>query len=168
MGTLFLALSSVGIGATCIGLYSYYTSLRIFPASIRTELRSALRCKVRQDYVNSHRSFGLAWENATAPELQQELGLMKITGIAISWAEMLEEAAGRADSGSISNAHGEAYSVLEQGYNWARKHLSEDGGRNATEAERMRVVAMAVKLAELGEGYEDLEDESEKQLTWAV
>ena len=168
VGILFLALSIIGLGTTSLGLYSHYSSVRTFPTSIRTELRSALRCKVSQDYRNSNKFFRQAWEKATSPELAQELGLLKITGIAISWAEMLEEASRRSDSGSVTNALGEAYSVLEQAYSWARNHLNEDGGRHAKEVERMRVVAMAVKLAEMGEGDKNYEQDSEKQLTWAV
>lgn len=168
VGTLFLALSILGIGATSVGLYNYYTSLKTFPPELRKDLRGALRCKARQDYRASHKFFRQAWERILAdPELEQSLGLLKITGIAIAWSEMLEEASRRADQGLVTDAASEAYDALLQGYNWARGYLRQNPA-SVTNEERMRAVGMAVKLANLAEGQDDLDKQSEEQLTWAV
>lgn len=168
VGTLFLALSILGIGATSIGLYNYYTSLKTFPPELRKDLRGALRCKARQDYRAAHKFFLQAWERIMAdPELEQSLGLLKVTGVAIAWSEMLEEASRRADQGSVTDAASEAYSALLQGYDWARGCLRQNPA-SVTNEERMRAVSMAVKLANLAEGQDDLDKQSEEQLTWAV
>lgn len=161
---MFLALSILGLGATSVGLYTYYKSLKTFPPEIRTELRSALRCKARQDYVSSHKFFQKAWEKAL--EMSDTLGILKITGIAAAWAEMLEEASARADEGGVRNAQGEAYAVLLDAFDWARTQLKSvpDGLVN----ERMRAVSIAVKLAGLAEGQPELDGQTEEQLTWAV
>lgn len=168
VGTLFLALSVLGIGATSVGLYNYYTSLKTFPPELRKDLRGALRCKARQDYRAAHKFFLQAWDRImTDPELEQSLGLLKITGIAIAWSEMLEEASRRADQGSVTDAASEAYGALLQGYDYARGFLRQHAA-TATNEERMRAVSMAVKLANLAEGQDDLDKQSEEQLTWAV
>lgn len=165
---MFLALSVLGIGATSIGLYNYYTSLKTFPPELRKDLRGALRCKARQDYRAAHKFFQQAWDRIMAdPELEQGLGLLKVTGIAIAWSEMLEEASRRADQGSVTDASSEAYSALLQGYTWAKNYLSQNPA-SVTNEERMRAVSMAVKLANLAEGQADLDNQSEEQLTWAV
>lgn len=166
VGTLFLALSILGLGATSVGLYNYFTSLKTFPEAVRTELRSALRCKARGDYRASDKFYRVAWEKALAlqDDAEADLSLLKITGIGIAWAEMLEETGRRADN-EIPNARGESYSVLLQTFDWARKRLQEQRG---TVEERMRAVAMAVKMASLVEGQNEFEQQSEKQLTWAV
>ena len=168
MGTLFLALSILGIGATSIGLYDYFTSLQTWPKELRTELRAALRSKSRQDYVHAHKNFRKAWEKALSPEFVDQLGLLKITGIGIAWAEMLEEAARRADEGSITNARTEAYEVLAETFNWARDKLNADTNGVATPQQRLRGVAIAVKLADMAEGQRELDSQTEEQLTWAV
>jgi hypothetical protein len=158
----------LGVGATSVGLYDYYTSLKTFPPELRTDLRGALRCKARQDYRGSHKMFRQAWERIMSnPDLENSLGLLKVTGIAIAWAEMLEEAERRADQGSVTDAAGEAYEALQQGYQWGRKVLQSNPA-SVTNEERMRVVAMAVKLGNMGEGQESLDKQSEEQLTWAV
>lgn len=168
VGTLFLALSILGVGATSLGLYNYYTSLKTFPPELRKELRGALRCKARQDYRASHKFFQQAWDRILAdPELEGGLGLLKITGIAIAWCEMLEEASRRADQGAITDAASETYSALLQGYKWGKDYLAKNPA-SVTNEERMRVVSMAVKLANLAEGEAPLEKQTEEQLTWAV
>lgn len=164
VGTLFLALSILGLGATSIGLYNYYNSLKTFPAELRKELRAALRCKARHDYVFANKNFATAWEKATTTFADQ-LGLLKITGIGIAWSEMLEEAGRRADQGGLSDSAVQAYDVLQETYNWARQHVDDT---RATEEQRMRVVSMAVKLAELADGQPGLDTQTEQQLTWAV
>lgn len=168
IGTLFVALSILGIGATSLGLYNYYTSLKTFPPEIRKDLRGALRCKARQDYQTSHKFFQQAWDRIMEdPELERNLGILKITGIAIAWSEMLEEASRRADQGSVPDAASETYSALLQGYNWAKEQIARSAA-SVTNDERMRVVSMAVKLANLAEGEAHLDKQSEEQLTWAV
>jgi len=168
VGTLFLALTIIGVGATSVGLYSYYSSFKTFPKEIRSELRSALRCKVRHDYVFSDQFFTKAWDKAI--EMQDQLGLLKVTGIAISWAEMLEEAARRADNGDLEDPANKAYGVILDAYDWARLQLLESkaAATDGYETERMRAVSMAVKLAQMAENQKELEGQTEEQLTYAV
>ena len=98
--------------------------------------------------------------------MSDTLGILKITGIAAAWAEMLEEASVRPDEGGVRNAQGEAYAVLLDAFDWARSQLKSvpDGLVN----ERMRAVSIAVKLAGLAEGQPELDGQTEEQLTWAV
>lgn len=167
VGTLFLALSMLGIGATSLGLYNYYNSLKTFPPEVRKDLRAALRCKARKDYAGSQNAFHQAWERITSDNhLENKLGLLKVTGISIAWAEMLEEASRRPDQGLIPDAWKESYDVLSLGYRWARDRLESVPA--ASNEERMRTVSMAVKLGTMAENKADLETESERQLTWAV
>lgn len=176
VGTLFLALSILGIGATSVGLYTHYTSLATWPAQIRPDLRSALRCKLSQDYVSSHNFFAQAWEKATSEAFADKLGILKISGIGIAWAEMLEEAGLRIDEGGIPDASSEAYSVLTNTYDWTRERIDSSKAmmsQNASspqvsEAERVRATNIAVKLASMAEGQPHLEKQTEAQLTWAV
>jgi hypothetical protein len=128
-----------------------------------------LRCKARQDYTSSHKFFGQAWTKILDNEggVTDQLDILKITGIAVSWSEMLDEAARRADGGSLQNPSDLAYNVLKDGYEYGRDYVAANE-TTATAKERLRAVAMAVKLSELAEGSLELEDQTEQQLTWAV
>lgn len=164
VGGLFLALSILGIGVTSVGLYNYYTSVKAFPPELRKELRSALRCRTRRDYVSSHRYFEVAWNKAL--ELQDSLGILKVTGIAAKWAEMLEEAEQQPDQGGLSNCRGQAYTILNDAFEWSKKTVESNTTPHPQDA--MRVVSLAIKLSELAEDQAELEEQSEEQLTWAV
>ena len=164
VGTLFLALSILGIGATSVGLYQYYTSFNTWPPEIRVDLRSALRCKARQDYVSSHKFFREIWTKATSPDLVDKLGTMKVSGLGIAWAEMLEEAARRPDEGGVTDAASEAYAVLTDTFDWTKEHADVPGAN----AEKVRAVQIAVRLSAMAEGQPQLEGQTEKQLSWAV
>lgn len=165
VGSLFLALSILGIGATSLGLYNFYTSVKTFPPEIRQDLRSALRCKNSQDYASSHKFYNQAWEKATSPAFIDELGILKVTGIGISWAEMLEEAGRRPDDGGVADASNEAYAVLTETFNWAKDHMNLLQG---SEVDRMRAVSIAVKLSEMADGQPHLDKQTEEQLSYAV
>lgn len=160
----------MGLGATSVGLYNYYTSLKTFPEAIRTELRSALRCKASQDYVNANKFFGKAWDKIieNTDGVTDKLDLLKITGVAVSWSEMLEEAGRRLDEGGLPDPLDMAYTVLCEGYDYSRNYIQGRSSAQITIPERLRVVALAVKLSELAEGQPNLEDATEQQLTWAV
>lgn len=124
-----------------------------------------MRCKASQDYVSAHKFFQQVWEKATNLEVASKLGVLKVSGLGIAWAEMLEEAGRRADEGSVPNASGEAYGVLTETYNWTRDNITADG---AVVTEKMRAIQIAKKLSEMAEGQSELDGQTEEQLTWAV
>ena len=124
--------------------------------------------KSRQDHRASHEFYTQAWERTLAdPSLKSRLGLLTIAGIAVAWSEMLEDASHRADRGALIDAASETYGTLLQIYDSAKDRLAKNPA-SVTNEVRIRVVSMAVKLANLAERDAQMEKQSEEQLTWAV
>ncbi|KAK4691640.1 hypothetical protein P7C70_g9307, partial [Phenoliferia sp. Uapishka_3] len=166
LGHLFIALAAVGLTATSIGLYNFYSTFTAFPNTsthpIRTLLRRALTASQTGDSSRSSEAFAKAYELAldlasTGSLGSREEALLKTTGVAIKWGGMWEAV------GQISRAR-EAY---ELAWREVVDATDEKEGKNGTEKEVMRGVAVALKIGDLWV-EENRDTEAESYYVWAV
>lgn len=158
IGTLFLGLAAVGLGATSIGLYSFYSSYTAYPNTtshpIRTLLRRALTAAGNGDQPRAATAFEAAYSLALDLESRGELDLMRTTGIAIRWGGMWEQV------GQISKAR-EAYELA-----WNEVVERTKTGA-ATTDEVLRGVAVALKIGDLWV-EEKVDSEAERYFVWSI
>ncbi|KXN89334.1 hypothetical protein AN958_05832 [Leucoagaricus sp. SymC.cos] len=128
----------------------------MWPTEVRGDLREALKAKYKEDLSTSAAYFQRAWETAKALSIEhfKSQPYLKTSGIAISLGEVLE--------GDERNS--EAYNV----YADTLKQLQNAGIPTMTGPEKMRAVALAYKLGDLGTSLEKPKEEVEKWLTFAV
>ncbi|GAC72571.1 hypothetical protein PANT_7c00162 [Moesziomyces antarcticus T-34] len=162
IGTLFASLITLAVVVTGYGLYEYYTSFSAWPVSIRDDLRAALKARNRGDARRSENFFRKAL--ATARSIKGELneptptpkgqpaglkgeGMLKISGIAIALAALLE------GEGRVVDA----YDVLQDVWDEVMEtgmyaRVAEEKGEVArTDRDKMRAVQIAQKLGMLGQ-----------------
>lgn len=162
VGTLFTSLIALAVAVTGYGLYEYYTSFSAWPPSIRDDLRAALKARNRGDARRAESYFRKAL--ATARSIKGELNeptptrkgepkglegeaMLKISGIAIALAALLEQEGRVAD----------AYTVLEDVWEEVTRRgvyerVGEEKGEwKRGERDRMRAVQLAQKLGMLGQ-----------------
>ncbi|SAM77547.1 uncharacterized protein UBRO_01815 [Ustilago bromivora] len=163
VGTLFTSLVALAIAVTSYGLYEYYTSFSAWPVSIRDDLRAALKARNRGDTRRAESYFRKALSTARSikgelneptptpkgqPEGQRGEAMLKISGIAIALAALLE------NEGRV----GEAYEVLEDVWEEVMEQgkyssvvQNEKGEYKRGDRDRMRGVQLAQKLGLLGQ-----------------
>ncbi|KAJ1032694.1 hypothetical protein NDA16_000716 [Ustilago loliicola] len=163
VGTLFTSLIALAIAVTSYGLYEYYTFFSAWPVSIRDDLRAALKARNRGDARRAESYFRKALATARGikgelnepipipkgqPEGQRGEAMLKISGIAIALAALLE------NEGKVS----EAYEVLEDVWEevmergkYAGVVEREKGEWKRGDRDRMRGVQLAQKLGLLGQ-----------------
>ena len=162
VGTLFTSLVALAVAVTGYGLYEYYTSFSAWPASIRDDLRAALKARNRGDARRAESYFRKAL--ATARSIKGELNeatptpkgqpkglegeaMLKISGIAIALAALLE------GEGKVE----ESYEVLQDVFDEVmqqgkyEKVAEEKGEWKRSDRDRMRAVQIAQKLGLLGQ-----------------
>lgn len=163
VGTLFTSLIALAIAVTGYGLYEYYTSFSAWPVSIRDDLRAALKARNRGEARRAESYFRKALATARdikgelneptptpkgEPEGQRGEAMLKISGIAIALAALLE------NEGRVV----EAYEVLEDVWQevmekgeYAGVVEREKGEWKRGDRDRMRAVQLAQKLGMLGQ-----------------
>ncbi|KAG2139528.1 hypothetical protein BD769DRAFT_1350790 [Suillus cothurnatus] len=150
---LFTALLALGIGATGLGLYEFYTSFTLWPEQVRGDLRAGIKAKNQGDLSLSERYITRAFQTALSLPYQTFAPdpYLKLSGIASLLSEVASDRRSR-----------EALQItwdLGAGTpGWSSYTLSNE--------ERLRRVALAYKLGQLA-SERDLEEE-EKWLIWAV
>ncbi|EIW55029.1 uncharacterized protein TRAVEDRAFT_172666 [Trametes versicolor FP-101664 SS1] len=154
VSTLFGALMAVGVASTAYGVYQFYTTFTMWPPEVRGDLRAGIKAKHQGDLDLSVRYLHRAWQTAqslpisafaTEPHL-------KLSGVAVALAEALEG----------SNRPQEAYDI------YSAALLQLRAAKDLTGRERMRAVAIAHKLGEMAEIYQQGPEEAEPWLTFAV
>ncbi|KAI0631240.1 hypothetical protein C8Q77DRAFT_1061954 [Trametes polyzona] len=154
VSTLFTVLMAVGVASTAYGVYQFYTTFTMWPPEVRGDLRAGIKAKHQGDLDLSARYLKRAWDTAqtlplTAFSTQPHL---KLSGIAVALAEAYEG----------TNRPQEAYDI----YRTALVQLQ--AAKDLTGQERMRAVAIAHKLGEMAEVYQQGPEEAERWLTYAV
>ncbi|KAL1949009.1 hypothetical protein VTO73DRAFT_10815 [Trametes versicolor] len=154
VSTLFGVLMAVGVASTAYGVYQFYTTFTMWPPEVRGDLRAGIKAKHQGDLDLSVRYLHRAWQTAqslpisafaTEPHL-------KLSGVAVALAEALEG----------SNRPQEAYDI------YSAALLQLRAAKDLTGRERMRAVAIAHKLGEMAEIYQQGPEEAEPWLTFAV
>ncbi|KAI0052142.1 hypothetical protein FA95DRAFT_1553815 [Auriscalpium vulgare] len=153
--TVFYILLGVGTGSTAYGLYSFYTSFTLWPSELRQDLRAGIKAKHQGDFALSERFLRRAYETALSlpKESLAPQPYLKLSGISVLLGEVLES------NGRPKSAY-EAYSEC-------LAHLQSNWSALAGQ-EKMRAVAIAHKLGEMADTYQQGEEEEERWLTWAV
>ncbi|KAJ3560148.1 hypothetical protein NP233_g11025 [Leucocoprinus birnbaumii] len=153
---LFTALLVFGVAVTGYGLYDLYGTLTMWPTEVRGDLREALKAKYKTDLATSAAYFQRAWETCKSLPIDQfkSQPYLKTSGIAICLGEVLEG----------DDKKSEAYDI----YVDSLKQLQDAGIPTMSGPEKMRAVALAYKLGELGESLEKPKEDTEKWLTFAV
>ncbi|CDO74577.1 hypothetical protein BN946_scf184583.g4 [Trametes cinnabarina] len=154
VSTLFTVLMAVGVASTAYGVYQFYTTFTMWPPEVRADLRAGIKAKHQGDHDLSARYLQRAWETAqTLPHAAfKSEPHLKLSGIAVALAEELE----------ASNRPQEAYDI----YSTALAQLR--AAKDLSGRERMRAVAIAHKLGEMAEIYQQGSEEEEQWLTFAV
>lgn len=171
---LFTALLALGIGATGLGLYEFYTSFTLWPEQVRGDLRAGIKARNQGDLSLSERYITRAFQTALSLPYQTFAPdpYLKLSGIASLLSEVAldrrsrealqiawEIGAGPSEQHSpLPNAEKKSSAVVEGAPGWSSYTLSNE--------ERLRRVALAYKLGQLA-SERDLEEE-EKWLLWAV
>lgn len=162
VGTLFTSLIALAVAVTGYGLYEYYTSFSAWPPVIRDDLRAAIKARNRGDARRAESYFRKALATARGikgelneptptprgqPEGERGEAMLKISGIAIALAALLE------GEGKV----GEAYAVLEDVWDEIMQRSTyanvaeEKGEWRRGQRDRMRAVQIAQKLGMLGQ-----------------
>ncbi|KDQ58446.1 hypothetical protein JAAARDRAFT_176397 [Jaapia argillacea MUCL 33604] len=169
--------------------YEFFSSFNIWPSEVRSDLRAGIKAKHQGDLALSERFLRRALDTALSLPVNtfSPEPYLKISGIAISLAEVLES----------NNRPKEAYEVYENILSRLQKALvfgqelqsqrlhsgvrvssdteNEDVVKEGEEEElmltgpeRLRAISIASKLGEMAETYQQPLEEEEKWLTWAV
>ncbi|GAC97052.1 hypothetical protein PHSY_004636 [Pseudozyma hubeiensis SY62] len=162
VGTLFTSLIALAVAVTGYGLYEYYTSFSAWPVSIRDDLRAAIKARNRGDARRAETYFRKALATARgikaelneptptpkgAPKSEAGEAMLKISGIAIALAALLE------GEGQVE----ESYNVLEDVWEEVMErgkyvNVGEEKGEvKRSDRDRMRAVQIAQKLGMLGQ-----------------
>ncbi|KAI8972857.1 hypothetical protein BD414DRAFT_499603 [Trametes punicea] len=154
VSTLFTALIAVGVVSTAYGVYQFYTTFTMWPPEVRGDLRAGVKAKHQGDLDLSVRYLQRAWETAQKLPLSafSSEPHLKLSGIAVVLAEALE----------ATNRPQEAYEI----YSTALAQLQ--AAKDLSGRERMRAVAIAHKLGEMADIYQQGPEEEEQWLTYAV
>lgn len=171
---LFAALLALGIGATGLGLYEFYTSFTLWPEQVRGDLRAGIKARNQGDLSLSERYILRAFQTAVLLPYQTFAPdpYLKLSGIASLLSEVASDrhsrealrlawelGAGPSEQHPPLPDAEKKSSVVEEGApGWSSYTLSNE--------ERVRRVALAYKLGQLA-SERDL-DEEEKWLVWAV
>ncbi|KZV98096.1 hypothetical protein EXIGLDRAFT_728925 [Exidia glandulosa HHB12029] len=148
VGTVFVGLVTVGVLCTAYGIYDFYSLLTMWPPELRSDLRAAVKAKHNEDNTRAEAYFRKALKTAeTMPDSQ--LDLLKRTGISISLAEILPRS--------------QAYELLSSAH--ARMQRAET---QLSAQERVRALALAVRLAELAPKPADQEQWSTRAVEDAL
>ncbi|EKM58009.1 uncharacterized protein PHACADRAFT_88704 [Phanerochaete carnosa HHB-10118-sp] len=154
VGTIFTALILLGAASTAYGLYEFYTMFTIWPKEVRGDLRAGIKARSQEDLGLSERFLRRALD--TAHNLPLEAfgsdPYLKLSGIAIALAGVLED----------NNKPREAYDT----YVDSLTKLRQASGLSSQE--RLRAVAVAHKLGEMAETYQQPAIEEEQWLVYAV
>ncbi|KAI0370552.1 hypothetical protein BV20DRAFT_281681 [Pilatotrama ljubarskyi] len=145
---------AVGVASTAYGVYQFYTTFTMWPPEVRSDLRAGVKAKHQGDHDLSARYLQRAWDTAQTLPLSafSSEPHLKLSGIAVALAESLE----------ATNRPQEAYDI----YKTALMQLRAAKGLSGRE--RMRAVAIAHKLGEMAEIYQQGPEETEQWLTFAV
>ncbi|KAG2343138.1 hypothetical protein BDR05DRAFT_885146 [Suillus weaverae] len=171
---LFTALLALGVGATGLGLYEFYTSFTLWPEQVRGDLRAGIKARNQGDLYLSERYVTRAFQTALSLPYQTFAPepYLKLSGIASLLSEVASDrrsrealqitwelGAGPSEQHSpLPDAKKTSSAVVEGAPGWLSYTLSDE--------ERLRRVALAYKLGQLA-SERDL-DEEEKWLIWAV
>ncbi|GAA5875565.1 hypothetical protein JCM8547_007583 [Rhodosporidiobolus lusitaniae] len=173
IGHVFAGLALLGIGATSYGLYQFYQSFTAYPDTsthpVRSKLRAALRAASTQEYERSsvffQQAYQLAQDLFSTGQLAEsrEEALKRLTGIAVKWGGMWEEA------GEFGKAI-EAYDTGFQPVAALVDGFKKEGWASASAGETKRGASIAMKLGDLWVqvGGIEGEKEAERYYTWAV
>lgn len=171
---LFAALLALGIGATGLGLYEFYTSFTLWPEQVRGDLRAGIKARNQGDLSLSERYITRAFQTALSLPYQTFAPdpYLKLSGVASLLSEVASDrrsrealqivwelGAGPSEQHSpLPDAEKTSSAVVEGAPGWSSYTLSNE--------ERLRRVALAYKLGQLA-SERDV-DEEEKWLIWAV
>ncbi|KAG2156753.1 uncharacterized protein EDB93DRAFT_1125407 [Suillus bovinus] len=171
---LFTALLALGIGATSLGLYEFYTSFTLWPEQVRGDLRAGIKARNQGDLSLSERYITRAFQTALSLPYQTFAPdpYLKLSGIASLLSEVASERRSREalqivwelgagpseQHSSLPDAEKTPNDAVEGAPGWSSYTLRKE--------ERLRRVALAYKLGQLAS--ERNMDEEEKWLIWAV
>ncbi|KAH7905328.1 hypothetical protein BJ138DRAFT_1164970 [Hygrophoropsis aurantiaca] len=191
ISTLFAALFALGMTATAVGLYQFYSSFTIWPPELRADLRAGIKAKNQDDLSLAERFLTRAYRTALSlpPSKLAPDPYLKLSGIAALLTEVvtdkrraeyaLEHVTGHgaptlvsiSETGLATNAATIDPSQTSKATNSAADPAapveSEWVTYILTPQERLRRVAIACKVAELAHDREDSAHE-EKWLVRAV
>ncbi|KAI0828665.1 hypothetical protein BC628DRAFT_1316098 [Trametes gibbosa] len=154
VSTLFGVLMAVGVASTAYGVYQFYTTFTMWPPEVRGDLRAGIKAKHQGDLDLSARYLQRAWDTAQTLPLSafNYEPHLKLSGIAVSLAEAFEG----------TNRPQEAYDIYKTIL------LQLQAAKGLSNQERMRAIAIAHKLGEMAEVYQQDPEEAEQWLTYAV
>ncbi|KAG1745262.1 hypothetical protein EDB19DRAFT_1693509 [Suillus lakei] len=174
---LFTALLALGIGATGLGLYEFYTSFTLWPEQVRGDLRAGIKARNQGDLSLSERYITRAFQTALSLPYQTFAPdpYLKLSGITSLLSEVASDRRSREALQIVwelgagpSKQHSPLpdgpdpektpSAVVDEAPGWSSCTLSNE--------ERLRRVALAYKLGQLA-SERDV-DEEEKWLIWAV
>ncbi|GAA5970849.1 hypothetical protein JCM11641_004480 [Rhodosporidiobolus odoratus] len=173
VGHVFASLALLGIGATSYGLYQFYQTFTAYPDSsthpIRSKLRAALRAQSTGDFDRSssffQQAYSLAQDLFSTGQLapSREEALRRLTGIAVRWGGMWEEAGELGKAVEAYDTGFQPIAALADGY-------KSEGWAPANEGEVKRGAGIAMKLGDLWVrlGGTEGDKEAERYYTWAV
>ncbi|KZT23713.1 hypothetical protein NEOLEDRAFT_1136204 [Neolentinus lepideus HHB14362 ss-1] len=182
ISTVFTILLGVGIATTGCGIYQFYQTFTLWPPAVRGDLRAGIKAKNQGDLVLSERYLRRALETAQSLPLSDfsPEPYLKLSGIAVALAEVLE-ANGKPEE--AYKTYADALDRLKKAISYSEQlklqelassaPTSKDTPTHETELvltgpERLRAVAIACKLGEMADTYQQPETEEEQWLTWAV
>ncbi|KAI0298704.1 hypothetical protein B0F90DRAFT_1818571 [Multifurca ochricompacta] len=155
VGTIFLGLVGLGFISTMIGVYEFYSSFFTWPPEVRSDLRAGVKAKQQGNLALSRKLLTQALETALSlpPDLFSPSPYLKLSGIAITLGEVLEE----------DNQPKKAYET----YLTALEHL-QGHWSSLTSEEKLRAISIGQKLGEMVDVYQLGDEEEERWLTWSV
>lgn len=172
-GVLFVGLSALAVALTTYGVWEYFAAFRVWPKELREPLRAALKAKNRGKFGRSAKHFREALDVAHALDPARLGGdaLLKVTGIAIALADVLEQDNKAQEAALVYLAALDE--VLQRGA------YATETPVERTPQERMRAVSLAQKVGDLAvhgaavPPFEDGEarrttDPAEGYLSWSV
>ncbi|EPQ50123.1 hypothetical protein GLOTRDRAFT_82573 [Gloeophyllum trabeum ATCC 11539] len=163
ISTVFTILLGVGIATTGYGIYQFYQTFTLWPPEVRGDLRAGIKAKRNGDLVLAERYLHRALETAHSLPLSAfaHEPYLKLSGISIALAEVLEANSKPAEAYAT---YSDALARLQKAiaYSEQLKELVLTG------PERLRGVALACKLGEMADAYQQPAEEEERWLTWAV
>ncbi|KAH7887074.1 hypothetical protein F5I97DRAFT_1102244 [Phlebopus sp. FC_14] len=160
LSTIFNALLVLGVGATALGVYEFYSTFTLWPKEIRADLRAGIKARNQENLALSERYLSRAYQTALSlpPSALGPDPYIKLSGIAAVLSEVASSPRHAREALQVAWERGASSTSNSNDPAWAAYTLTDE--------ERLRRVAVACKLGELSEEWN--QDEEEKWLQWAV
>ncbi|BGP07771.1 hypothetical protein JCM10049v2_003611 [Rhodotorula toruloides] len=170
---VFGTLALIGIGATSYGLWQFYGSFTAYPDTASHPVRSKLRSALRAQSTGEHESSSTLFEAAYSLALDlfhtgelgktQEEAVMRLTGIAVRWGAMWEEAGELSKAIAAYDTGFQPIAALIDGFK-----VGEGAQPSVEEVKRGAGIAMKLGDLWIRLGGAEGTSEAERYYTWAL